>query len=97
MTDTQTLDLLSWRPKGFLPNPAEDTKRLGDQLQRVLDVMRDGKERSLEQLGHDAECPPASASARYRDLKHMGYPVDKRYIRRGLYLYFWISKPQERG
>lgn len=97
MTDTHAHDLplLDWRPRGGLIEQA-DMERLKGQLRRVYTVMLDGAERSLEQLGKDALCPPASASARYRDLHAMGFPVDKKNEGGGLWLYFMKTNPSER-
>lgn len=92
---TEQPDLLSWTPppsyrfRGATFTEA-DRPRLSAQQKRVHDVMIDGKKRSLDTLGKDANCPPASASARFRDLKDMGFPMMKENLGGGLWMY-WMQ------
>ena len=65
----------------------ENTPRLGAQGQRVLDVMRDGKARTLDQISQAAGAPPASASARLRDLRKAGHCVIGKHMGCGLWSY----------
>lgn len=46
-----------------------DGERLSGQLARVLAVMRDGEWRTLDELSELTDSPPASVSARLRDLR----------------------------
>lgn len=86
-------DLLSWRPPpshkflGSTFDDVRDRSRLSRQLKAVHDVMSDGKTRSLRQLSDAAGCPEASASARYRDLVRLGFPMRKENAGGGLWLY----------
>lgn len=88
-------DLLSWEPPpshvfcgSTLTNA--DVPRLSRQLKIVHDVMLDGKRRSLRKLAHDCQCPEASASARFRDLKRLGFPVNKQNLGNGLW-HYWLD------
>jgi hypothetical protein len=69
---------------------ARDEDRLRAQLHRVAMVMRDGQWRTLNSISARTNDPPASVSARLRDLrkeKFGGHQVDRRYLRRGLFEY----------
>lgn len=89
-------DLLSWTP----PQPFEargktfvadrDSKRLGEQCQRIFNVFRDGQKRTLAQVAAITGDPEASISARYRDLKRFGFKMDKEFVTRGLWLYWMV-------
>lgn len=88
-------DLLTWEPPSthvFLGSTVTtaDVPRLSRQLKHVHDVMLDGKHRSLRELAHDCQCPEASASARFRDLKRLGFPVEKKNLGRGLW-HYWLE------
>jgi len=88
--------LLDWQPPqppqffGSTYNEARDGARLSKQLKAVHDVMCDGKRRSLRQLADDAQCPEASASARFRDLRRLGFPVRDENLGRGTWIY-WLE------
>lgn len=90
--------LLDWQPPpehkflGSTITPADD-KRLRGQLARVHAVMQDKKVRTLRQLADDAGCPEASASARFRDLRRLGYPVCDKNLGGGLWHYWWGGNP----
>lgn len=92
-------DLLAWTPPanhrflGSTFDEKRDRARLSKQLQTVHDVLVDGRKRSLRQLADAAECPEASASARFRDLKRLGFPVSKENAGGGLWLY-WMAKDE---
>jgi hypothetical protein len=61
----------------------KDADRLGAQCQRVLDVMRDGRWRTLRQLSDESDAPEASVSARLRDLRKPrfgGHQVERRRV-----------------
>jgi hypothetical protein len=86
--------LLDWQPPEehkFLGSTITeaDSARLRGQLKRVHDVMQDRKVRTLRQLADDAQCPEASASARFRDLRRLGYPVCDKNLGNGLWHYWW--------
>lgn len=88
-------DLLSWTPPAshrFLGSTITeaDVPRLNKQLKAVHDVMVDGRKRCLRTLADDAGCPEASASARFRDLKRLGFPMCKENVGDGLWLY-WLD------
>lgn len=57
-----------------------DTKRLGDQLERVRAVMADSQWRTLPELSRLARGSEASVSARLRQLRSMGHQVDRRRV-----------------
>lgn len=96
MSDLQ-FDLLTWTPPpgyrfgGATFDEARDRQRLSRQMQSVHDAMLDGKHRTLDQLSKDAGCPPASASARFRDLKRLGFDVQKENLGSGTWTY-WMEK-----
>lgn len=67
-----------------------DHKRLNRQLESVKRLMSDGQWRTLEQIADAVGAPPASVSARLRDLrkpKFAGLQVERRYVKRGLFEY----------
>lgn len=88
--------LLDWMPPanhrflGSTFDDARDRARLSKQLKAVHDVLMDGKKRSLRQLADDAGCPEASASARFRDLVRLHFPMQKENLGNGLWLY-WME------
>lgn len=68
----------------------EDEARLSGQLRRVKFVMLDGEWRTLDQIGSLTGAPPASVSARLRDLRKVkfgGYDVQRRRRARGIHEY----------
>lgn len=94
--------LFDWTPPP-LPNPARerafdgatyipsrDYERLSGQLKAVFDVMKDGKWRTLSELGSSVEGSEAALSARLRDLrkdKYGAHEVQREHIEGGLYRY----------
>lgn len=67
-----------------------DGARVSKQREAVLDLMRDGKWRTLAEISTATGAPEASASARLRDLrkKRYGeYQVDRSYVSHGLWRY----------
>jgi hypothetical protein len=72
-------------------DPDRDGERLGRQLRAVFGLMRDGQWRTLaeinEHLRSQLNAPEASASARLRDIRKLGWTVDCEYVRRGLHRY----------
>ena len=57
------------------------------QYDRVLELMSDGKARTLDQISQAAGAPPASASARLRDLRKAGHCVIGKHMGCGLWSY----------
>lgn len=51
--------------------PSLDRERLGEQLLRVIDLMADGKWRSLREIASITDDPEASISARLRDIRKL--------------------------
>lgn len=84
------LNLLDWEPKGATYNRERDLSRLSAQMRRVYDVMRDGRRRTLRQLANDADCPEASASARFRDLRKLGFPMRDENMGGGTW-HYWMA------
>ena len=81
-----------------------DGKRLGAQLQRVFDVMKDGKWRSHEELRYAIWCSTdkiekgESISRQVRYLKTVdGCDVERRYDGHGLYRYRLVFTTEQRG
>ncbi len=80
---------------------ALDGKRLGRQLATVLAVMSDGQWRTFGQiamLGKIRMTAAASISARLRDLRRLGYSVDRRRVGNpsdGLHEYRLSGNPSE--
>lgn len=69
---------------------ARDGRRLTCQHNRVLCFMRDGQWHTLDAIAGATGDPPASVSARIRDLRKErfgAYLVERRYIARGLWEY----------
>lgn len=88
MTDLSQLDLLSWYPKGDTIDIPRDGPRLGAQLQRVYDFMKATEGwTTLRSIAAATGAPEASASARLRDLKRLGFEIERRYIVNGLHEY----------
>ncbi len=91
---TEQPDLLSWvqKPKmhvfgGETFDLVRDGKRLNAQLARVHDAFLDGKWHFLADLHEATGDPEASISARYRDLVKLNFPMEKQYVKRGLWKY----------
>jgi DNA-binding Lrp family transcriptional regulator len=71
-------------------DPARDRDRLRKQLGAVKFPMLDGKWRTLEDIAAAVGAPPASVSARLRDLRKQkfgGYTVERGYLGQGLFQY----------
>jgi hypothetical protein len=73
-----------------------DGKRLGAQLVKVRDTMSQGGWWTLNLLSEQTGAPPASVSARIRDLRRLGWTVDREYVERGLWRYR-ATKPDPSG
>ena len=90
MSDTPLLD---WQPPksfeigGKTFDQRRDGKRLGAQLAKVQHSMADGKWRTLAEIAWLCECPEASASARLRDLRKLGFMVEREFVGLGLHRY----------
>lgn len=97
MADLDQPDLLSWqppRPGNFLGSTfdaSRDEERLSKQLGAVHAVLKGGQRFTLRQLADAAGCPEASASARFRDLKRLGFPMQKENLGGGLWSY-WMGE-----
>jgi hypothetical protein len=58
---------------GSTYDPARDRERLGHQFCTVVELMADGKPRTLQEIARETGFPEASISARLRDIrKHYG-------------------------
>jgi DNA-binding IclR family transcriptional regulator len=53
------------------------------QLARVQRLMLDNQWRTLDQIAAETGDPPASVSARLRDLRRQGYVIERQADRRG--------------
>ena len=70
--------------------PARDRDRLRAQLDDVRMFMWDGDWHTLDQISVATSHPPASVSARLRDLrksKFGAFVVEREYVERGLFRY----------
>jgi len=67
----------------------QDVPRLKKHLENFLNLVQDGKERTLGNIAQALGMSQCSASARWRDLKRMGYSYEKRRddVITGLYHY----------
>jgi hypothetical protein len=77
--------------------PERDNARLGAQIQRVYDLMRDGAWRTLSEIARLTGAPEASASAQLRNLRKPdggAHVVNRRYVGDGLYEYQIQRKTQ---
>jgi hypothetical protein len=75
-----------------------DHDRLNAQLARVHAVMRDHQWHTLDGVATVTGDPPASVSARLRDLrknKFGGLAIERRYVSAGLWEYRWTVAVQE--
>ena len=78
---------------------ADDKKRLERQLDRVLELVRDKQWWTLHGLSVELEnrygCrfPESSVSARLRELRHLGYKVERDNWGHGLFAYR-VTKPE---
>lgn len=68
--------------RGETFNPKHDQARLGAQLKRVKECMKDGNWRTLEEISSLTGDQMQSISARLRDFRKTGHTVERR--RRGL-------------
>lgn len=74
--------------------PARDDERLGAQLQRVWNAMRDHQPHTLAELEATTGDPPASISAQLRHLRKErfgGHTIVRAYLGDGLYSYRLIE------
>lgn len=75
---------------GATYEPGADHARLTGQLARVLDLMRDGKWRTLGQIAEAVQGSEAGVSARLRDLRKPrfgAYMVDRERVEGRLFRY----------
>ena len=82
------LDLTEWTPRGKTIEPC-DIPRLSRQCQAVWNVVKGGEWFALYQIGMKSLAPEASASARLRDLRALGFKVERKRLKEGggLWLY----------
>lgn len=79
-------------------DPERDNIRLTSQLGRVFALMRDGVERSLEEIALATGDPVTSISAQLRHLRKPRFGehlVTKRHLGRGFYKYKLIVNNQK--
>lgn len=87
----EQLSLMDWQPLGTTIVPERDNKRLSRQMEKVYRAMSDGEWWTLGRLSFDTGAPEASASARIRDLRRLGYTIERRFVERGLWAYRMIK------
>lgn len=81
------LDLLDWKPRGSTIVIERDKPRLAPQMQRVHDFVLGVGWVTLGQISAATGDPEASVSARLRDLRDMGFRVDREFVKNGLHRY----------
>ena len=81
--------------------PKRDDKRLSRQIDRVYDLMKDGKRRTLSEISSITGDPEASVSAQLRHLKKKKFAaefgkldVEKNNLGNGLHEY-WLIRLDE--
>lgn len=70
--------------------PSRDDERLGSQMSRIFNVMKDGTWRALVHISTETGDREASISAQLRHLRKArfgGHKVERRYMGNGLYQY----------
>lgn len=92
------MDLFSWVPPaihrdrdGETFDRKRDGARLNKQATDVFNLMRDGEWRGLRDIAAVTDHPEASVSARLRDLRKVGYTVERRNLGGGLWQYRVIA------
>jgi len=86
----QSLLDLAPRFDGAVYEPERDDARLRGQLDRIFDVCRDGRWRTLAEIAELTGAPQASVSAQLRHLRKPrfgAYDVLKRHLRGGTWTY----------
>jgi hypothetical protein len=76
-------------------NPHRDNKRLGQQMERIIELMKDEKWRIMKEISTICQAPEASVSAQLRHLRKErfgGHTVNRRHLGFGLYEYQLILK-----
>lgn len=71
-------------------DPLRDNSRLSAQLNRIKNLMFDGKSRTLREIAEITGDPEASISAQLRHLRKErfgAHTVNKKYLGSGLYTY----------
>jgi len=75
--------------------PARDNVRLGTQIMKIKELMKDGVWRSLQDIERLTGEPQASISAQLRHLRKErfgGHTVNRRHVKGGLFEYQLIIK-----
>lgn len=75
-----------------------DAPRLTKQIERVKELMKDGRWRSLPQIAKATNDPEASISAQLRHLRKKrfgGHTIEKRYQGNGLFEYRLLLAARE--
>lgn len=89
------LDLFNQRFDGSDIVPERDNNRLGKQILDIYNLMKDGKERTLNEIHKLTGHPEASISAQLRNLRKSrfgSHDIQKKYIHNGLYTYKLVEK-----
>ena len=71
-------------------SPARDRVRLSGQIERVFNLMRDGKWRTLAEIASATGDPEGSISAQLRHLRKArfgAHTVNRRHVENGLFEY----------
>lgn len=79
---------------GVTYDESRDGERLQGQQQRVLNLLLDGKKRTLFEIAKEADVPLSTVSSRVRDCRKNEWgkhTVLKKLVSRGTYIY-WIPQ-----
>lgn len=95
-TQLELTEALPRRFDGETYSHEHDGKRLSAQYDTVFNLMKDGKARSLEDIGAMTKFPQQSVSARLRDMRKLrfgSHTVQRKNMGDGLWLYTLIVNP----
>ena len=90
MIQQTQMDFTAQRFNGSDYQQGRDSQRLGIQLSKIYNLMKDGIHRSLSQIEAATGEPQASISAQLRHLRKErfgSHTVNKNYLGEGLYTY----------
>jgi len=77
--------------------PERDNERLSHQIDRIFELMKDGRERTLADIAAQTGAPEASVSAQLRNLRKRRFglhQVLRRYCGNGLFAYTVIANKE---
>jgi hypothetical protein len=96
--DFTGIDFTRLKFNGADYQPDRDNPRLGNQVLKIIELMKDECWRTLRQISELINEPEASISAQLRHLRKErfgGHTVNKDHLGKGLYTYQLILKKDE--